>query len=465
MRNEPKGRITSINSHIVEVEFPSVKPSLHDILTLEKGEGGEVILEVIGSSTPTKFFCLSLSSSALLHKGAFVVNTKKQLSVPAGEKVLGRVFDVFGNPHDGLGELDKSEAYPVYSKVQNSVEEVKVPNHILETGIKAVDFFAPVSKGGKAGLFGGAGVGKTVLLTELIHNILILNKQKERGRVSVFSAVGERSREAQELYNLALDSKISDLMTLILGQMGESAAVRFRTAYAGVALAEYFRDEAKKDVLFVMDNMYRFAQAGHELSILMNTIPSEDGYQATLESEMAALHERLISNENGYITSIEAVFVPSDDMTDYGVRSIFPFLDTYIVLSRDVYQRGRMPAIDILESNSTAISHNVISPFHYLAYIEAKNVLERARKLERIVSLIGFSELSLKDQETYNRGSMIKNYMTQNFFTTTGQTGRRGVYVPVEKTVNDVMSILEGKYDGIKPEKFLYIGTIKEAGI
>ncbi len=247
--------------------------------------------------------------------------------------------------------------------------------------------------------------------------------------------------------------------------MGESPAIRFRTAYSGVALAEHFRDNLKHDVLFLMDNMYRFAQAGHELSILMGSIPSEDGYQSTLTSEMSSLHERLISNNNGTITSIEAVFVPSDDMTDYGVRSIFPYLDTYVILSRDVYQEGRVPAIDLLESTSTGLSRDFVSPFHYLSYMEAKNILERARKLERIVSLIGSSELSLRDQEIYRRATTIRNYMTQNFFTTKEQTGKEGSHIDLKETVEDVMGIIEGKYDNVPPEKFLYIGSIKDAGI
>jgi len=456
------GKVVGIKNQVVEVEFESEMPKIHDLLTLE--EDNRAILEVIASSSLSKFFCLSLSNVNLLYRGAKIINTKKQISVPSGESALGRVIDIFLNSLDGLGPINRKDSHPIYDKKTNYIDEIKVPGKILETGIKAVDFFAPILKGGKVGLFGGAGVGKTIILTEFIHNILIMGSE-DKNRVAVFSAVGERSREAQELHELINKSKVSALITLILGQMGESPAIRFRTAYSGVALAEHFRDNLKHDVLFLMDNMYRFAQAGHELSILMGSIPSEDGYQSTLTSEMSSLHERLISNNNGTITSIEAVFVPSDDMTDYGVRSIFPYLDTYVILSRDVYQEGRVPAIDLLESTSTGLSRDFVSPFHYLSYMEAKNILERARKLERIVSLIGSSELSLRDQEIYRRATTIRNYMTQNFFTTKEQTGKEGSHIDLKETVEDVMGIIEGKYDNVPPEKFLYIGSIKDAGI
>ncbi|HHH14078.1 MAG TPA: F0F1 ATP synthase subunit beta [candidate division WWE3 bacterium] len=455
--NKNLGKIVSVTGNIVTVEFSFEKPEIHNLVVLENKK--DAILEVYASKNEEQFYCILLTDTNDVKRGDRVINTGQTLKVPHPKVALGRVFDIFGNPHDDKGDFldkDKKEIFK-YEKGNNS--QVKVPERILETGIKAIDFFCPIYEGGKAGLFGGAGVGKTVLLTELINNVVISNK--ENNSVSVFAAVGERSREAQELYENLKKTKVLPHTSLILGQMGENPAVRLKTADAAAALAEYFREDLKKNVLFFMDNMYRFAQAGRELATLMKTIPSEDGYQATLASELGRIHERLVSTSKANITAVEAIFVPSDDITDYGVKSVFPYLDASIVLSRDIYQQGRLPAIDLLNSSSAALNRETVGNDHYEAYIEAKNLLEKARKLDRIVSLIGESELSITNQTIYKRAKILKNYMTQYFTVVEDQTGHKGIQVPLKTTVKDVKDILEGVYDKDKPSNFLYIGNIR----
>lgn len=454
------GKITAVKGQIVQVEFELDKPKIHDLLVLDKNK--DVSLEVFRSSSSTSFYCLLLTDSQNIARGDRVINTQKSLQVPATDKVLGRVIDIFGDAHDRDEPVSREVLKEIFDFKVNQ-EKVVVPKKILETGIKAIDFFAPFYLGGKAGLFGGAGVGKTVLLTELINNVVISGEGgSSEKNVSVFAAVGERSREAQELYENLKEAKVLEKTALLLGQMGENPAVRFRTAYAAAAISEYFRDDKEKNVLFFMDNMYRFAQAGNELSTLMNVIPSEDGYQPSLTSEMGAVHERLYSTDKASITTVEAIFVPSDDLTDYGVRSIFPYLDTTLVLSRDIYQSGRLPAIDLLGSTSAALSPQVAGQDHYDAFIEAKALLEKASTLERIVSLIGESELSYENEKIYRRATILKNYMTQYFFVVANQTGRPGVRVPIPETVSDVKRILAGEFDTASPEDFLYISSLKD---
>ena len=314
-------------------------------------------------------------------------------------------------------------------------------------------------RGGKIGLFGGAGVGKTVLLTEIIHNVVVLHKGKG---LSVFAGVGERIREGHELYETLAEKQVLPSVSLILGTMGENPAVRFLTGFTGVTLAEYFRDSLKKDVLFFIDNVFRFAQAGNELSVLMNTIPSEDGYQATLTSEMASFHERLVSSIDNSITSIEAIYIPNDDILDQGVQAIFPYLDSSVVLSRSIYQEGLLPAIDLLSSSSANLNPETVGQLHYDVALKALNLLKQATSLDRIVSLVGESELSPSDKLTYERAKKLRNFMTQNFFVTENQTGKKGSYVSRETTVADVNDLLGGKYDEITDDKFSFIGSVKE---
>lgn len=452
---ENKGKIVSIKGQIVEVEFEDIEPSIHDILVFD--EDDSIKMEVYASSENSIYYCICFSDVKKLHRGSIVINTKKTIEIPVGNVVLGRVIDIFGRPQDDKGVINESETREIFAKDVN-FDDLIVPNQLLETGIKALDFFSPIVKGGKVGLFGGAGVGKTVLLTEIIHNVVILNKDTN---VSVFAGVGERAREGHELYQELSISGVLPQVSLIYGHMGENPAVRFRTALAGVTISEYFRDK-EKDVLFFIDNIFRFAQAGYELSTLMNRIPSEGGYQSTLSSEMAAFHDRLISTKTGTITTFEAVYVPSDDITDYGVQSVFPYLDSSVVLSRGIYQEGRLPSIDLLSSNSSALNPEDVGQEHYATVIDAQELLKKANSLERIASLVGQSELSYDDQKTFKRSRILKNYMTQSFFVTESQSGRAGVYVPLFQTIADVRDILDGRYDTIEPEKFLYIGGLKE---
>jgi len=458
MLDNKEAVIIGVNGQIIEVEFSALySPKTYDILHLKNDP--ETKLELVSSASRHSYFCLSLNNTEKLGKGKVLVCTEEQLQIPAGKEILGRAIDIFGNTYDGKGKLNPKQFIKIHNNLEQSLENLKISSEVLETGIKAIDFFAPILKGGKIGMFGGAGVGKTVLLNELINNIIIKSEPNKKS-LSVFGAVGERSREAKELYESLVKNKAGDSVAMIVGQMGENPAIRYKTAYAAASLANHFRDENKSDVLFLIDNMYRFAQAGNELSTLMNKLPSEDGYQPTIVSEMGALHENLLSTKDGYITSIEAVFVPSDDFTDFGVRSISPFLNAFVILSREVYQQGILPAIDLLESSSTALTREIVGDFHYNAYERAKSILQKAKSLDRIVSLIGFSELSLEDQITYKRSQVIKNYMTQNFFVTSVQTGKEGSYVKLADTVEDVLDIVEGKYDKNSPDEFLYKGKL-----
>jgi F-type H+-transporting ATPase subunit beta len=451
-----EGKIISIKGQIIEVEFPEDKPHIHDVLLAKDDDS--VKMEVYTSASPNSFYCLALTNITNLHYASVVVSTGQPIKIPVGKEMLGRVVDSLGEPQDGMGEIGAKEFRPIIAR-DISFENVTIPQDILETGIKVVDFFTPIVKGGKVGLFGGAGVGKTVIISEIIHNLVILNPEKN---VSIFTGVGERTREGEELFETLKESKVMQGVSLIYGSMGENPALRFRTAFTGVTLAEYFRDVLGKDVLFFIDNIFRFAQSGYELSTLMNAIPSEGGYQATLASEMASFHERLVSTHKNTITTFEAIYVPADDLTDSGVQAIFPYLDSSIILSRTVYQQGRFPAIDILSSSSSALNTETVGDAHYQTALDAQALLKRALSLERIVALIGESELSTEDQTVYKRAKMLKNYMTQNFTVVEQQTEKKGVFVSVKETVADVRAILDGKSDPLKPEDLLFIGTLKD---
>ncbi len=453
---ENVGRIKQIKGQVVEVEFLLEKPQVHDLLLLE--EDPSVQLEIYSSSTATSFYCIVFAHVEKLYRGAKIINTKKSIQIPTGPEVLGRVMNLFGKPLDGKGEIKAKQQKSIYNSGVN-YDRLVISKEIMQTGIKAIDFFSPILKGGKIGIFGGAGVGKTILLTEIIHNII---NQNPTDTVSIFAGVGERSREGQELYQALSESKVLDHVCLLYGSMGENASVRFKTAQAAISVAEHFRDEVSKNVLFFIDNLYRFAQAGHELSMLMNTIPSEGGYQPTLTSEMASLHERLFSTKQNNISSFETIYVPSDDMLDYGVQSVFTHLDANIVLSRNIYQEGRYPAINLLASVSTALKPAIVGKTHSKTVIRAEQLLKQAAGLERIASLIGESELNERDKITYNRAKLLKNYMTQSFFVTEEQTSKKGVFVPLTKTIADVSAILEGQLDNTDPNRIKDIGSLKD---
>ena len=449
------GKVVGVRGQIVEVEFLDEKPEVNEILVREGDE--EVRMQAYSSAGKNVFFCLVLSGAEKLSRGSKVTGTGKSLEIPVGNEVLGRVTDIFGEGIDGKGKLEAKTKWPIFRAVPG-FGQISTKEEVWETGVKVIDLFSPVLKGGKMGLFGGAGVGKTLLLGEILHNVV---KLKEK-QVSVFAGVGERVREGHELYEELAKRKILESVALVFGSMGENAAVRYLTGLSAVTMTEYFRDEEGRDVLFFVDNIFRLAQAGLELSTLMNTIPSEDGYQATLGAEMAAFHERLVSTDRGVISTIEAIYVPSDDLLDQGVQSVFPYLDSVVTLSRGVYQAGRLPAVDILASSSSVLNPRVVGKQHYEAAVAAQIMLKKAESLERMVSLVGESELSAENQALYKRAKKLKNYMTQSFFVAVEQTGRKGGDVPVDTTIAEQVDIISGKYDHVPDDRFLYIGGVSD---
>ena len=456
MKQASKGTVISIRGQIVEVHFAGAKPAIHDLLVLERDDS--VKMEVYASSKDESFFCLALSQTNQIARGEIVVNTGSPIMFPVGQELLGRVVDVFGLARDGKGEIETKDKMPIHRDVGLKKNTAR-PEKVIETGIKVVDLFAPILEGGKMGLFGGAGVGKTMLLSEILHNVV---GRRREAAVSVFAGVGERAREGLDLYRALLQTQVLDKTSLVFGPMGANPAIRFLSCYAAVTLAEYFRDIFQKEVLFFIDNVFRFAQAGNELSVLTDTIPSEDGYQATLESQMASFHERLTSTESGIITSIEAIYVPADDLLDHGVQSIFPYLDSQVVMSRSIYQEGLLPAVDILASTSSVLTPRIVGVEHYETALKGKQLLKDSQNLQRIVSLVGESELSPEDQTTFRRGRKLRNFMTQRFFVAEGQRMERGAFVPVKTTIEDAKGIIEGRYDHIPEESFLYVGSVKE---
>ncbi len=445
------GKIVGIRGHIVRVQFDFGQPKIHQILSGR--DDGQIKMKVHSSSGKNTYYCLLLSDSEKIRRGMEVINTGEMMSMPVGDAMLGRVVDVFGNPVDGGGGIKTDVNREVFLAAP-AYSEVSTHEEVWETGIKVVDMFAPLLKGGKMGLFGGAGVGKTLLLSEIMRNV----SSTKPGNAAIFAGVGERTREGQELHEELKSRGILPSVSLVFGPMGENAAVRFLTGMSGVTLAEYFRDK-KRDVLFLIDNVFRLAQAGNELATLMNTIPSEDGYQATLPSEMAAFHERLVSTTDGVISAIEAIYVPSDDLLDQGVQSIFPYLDSVVTLSRQVYQDGRLPAVDIMMCSSSALNVRVVGDLHYQTVVQAQIMLKKAEGLERMVALVGESELSPENQLLWKRVKKLRNFMTQSFHVAAEQTGRPGVFVALKDTVVGVSDIISGKFDQVPEEKFLYIGT------
>jgi F-type H+/Na+-transporting ATPase subunit beta len=454
------GIVKSVKNFVVEIEFLDDSGiEVGEILHLD--EEPEVKLVVLSSSkNPSCFFCASLVEAYKIPRGAKFIRKDGVIRVPAGEKILGRAIDIFGNGIDGLGEIVPDKHELLFKKHENFYSEPKEFNsNFIETGIKVIDVFSPMFGGRKIGLFGGAGVGKTVLLSEILHNVI--NREKEKF-ISIFAGIGERTREGQELYEELKRTNVLDKASLIFGTMGSNPTVRFLTGYAAVALARHFRDFQSKNVLFLADNMFRFAQAGNELYLLMDQISSEDGYQAALVSQIAEIHETLVNNNDQTITTIEAIYVPADDIYDPAVQEVFGYLDSSILLSRDVYREGRYPAVDVLQSSSSLISPEVVGTYHYDIVIKAKSLLRDAISIERIVALVGISELSDQDRLIYERSNKLKNYLTQYFFTAEKQTGTKGSYVPLEKSLKDINTILEGKVDDIPEEKFKFISTLDE---
>ena len=452
------GRIQSVNDQIATVLITSRdRPKLLEILT--SPEDTSIKLEVYYQSDDI-VMCLILSKMSLIYRGMEIVGTGVGLTVPSAELLLGQVINLFGEPQDNKPPVTDDRHIPIYSQTP-PLNTIKSGYGLLETGIKTIDFLTPFLKGGKIGFIGGAGVGKTVLMSELLHNITL----KQANTVSVFAGVGERIREGQELYQRLKSSGVIEKTVLVLGQMNENAAVRFRVGLAATAIAESFRDYHKKDVLFFIDNMFRFVQAGNEVATILGTIPSEQGYQATLQSEISSIEDRLVSTENGSITSIQTVYVPSDEITDAGVNTIMPFFDTAVVLSRSVAQIGLYPPVDINQSSSSTLSRTIVGNDHFEIFTGFAELYDQYNKLSHIVTIVGESELSTTDQLIYHRVKKVINYLTQPFFVTEIQTSRKGVYVPKQNTINDIKLILSGKLDAIPEEKLLYIGSLKDAKI
>lgn len=450
--DKDQGTIRAIHGDVVEVSFSGEKPNRHEVLSLF--EDAEVKLEVYSSTPSDVVYCLSFTDPAKLYRGAKVIRLRETITVPVGTGMLGRVLDVFGKPIDGKGELKATKTRSIYGRPPN-LSAVNVSREILETGIKVIDFFTPFLKGGKIGLFGGAGVGKTIILTELMHNV-----SKYHKGISVFAGIGERIREAHEMVENLTENKVLANVSLVFGQMNERPAVRFRVGYTAATIAEHFRDEEDREILFFMDNAYRLIQAGNELSTLLNTIPSEDGYQPTLTSDIGFFQERLIGAGKGVITAVEAIYVPADDFTDAGVQALLPYFDSSVVLSRSVAEEGRRPSVDILASSSGLIDPALLGHTHYEAYLEAQKILSRYTYLDRVVSIAGESELSPADKVIWKRAKLLLSYMTQNAHMVSAQTGKPGAYVAKSDVVNDVSDILRGSMDNFDASKLLYISTL-----
>lgn len=448
------GRIISIRGDIVEVEFANGDLFPKEILELT--ENPEIKFEVYSALNEKIFTSICLGQVEKLYRGAKLKRTGKSLETPVGPEILGRVIDVFGNPIDGLPVFKTKQKWSIYRSAP-SYAKISFRKEVFETGVKVIDFFTPLRKGEELGIFGGAGLGKTVLLSELMHNVAFFG----RG-ISVFAGIGERIREGHELYETLEKTGVLSSVALVFGQMNETAAIRSKVGLTATTLAEYFRDIENKDVLFFIDNLYRFLQAGNELSTLLSIIPSEGGYQPTLFSEVGTLEERLVSTERASITSVQAIYVPADDITDPAVQAVIPYFDSVVVLSRDVYQEGRYPAVDILASSSSVIDPNILGEAHYEAYLEAKQLLEKYDDLRRIVSILGEAELSIKNRIAYRRARRLLNFMSQNLFVVSDQTGIPGEYVIREKTIEGVKKILKGELDSISEEKLLNIGDLDD---
>ncbi len=454
-----EGRVRVVRGQIVEIAYEKQEslPKFFDVLT--SPENPEIRLEVYAYEPGNQLACLSLTKTGLLRRDMPIISTGSPLRIPVGPEILGRVFNLFGTPVDNKGEIVPTKSVPIYAEKGAGTKGVTT-TELLETGIKAIDFFTPFIKGGKFGFVGGAGVGKTVLQTELLRNITF----KMEG-LAIFAGIGERIREGHELMKSLEESKVISRVALLFGQMNENAAVRFRISAAAATIAESFRDGDKKDVLFFADNVYRLVQAGAEVSAVLGSIPSELGYQATLATEIANFENRLITTDTAAITSCQTVYVPADELSDVGVAAILSQLDGQIILSRVIASRGFYPPIDSLVSSSSTLDRKIVGDHHYEVATKALEVLHENQRLARIVAIVGEAELSPHDQLIYQRARKLTNYMTQPFYTTEAQTGKKGVTVSRETTVADVEKIITGKVDAVAADKFMYIGSLADAGL
>lgn len=450
------GQITRINGPVIEARFPEGKlPNVLHALTIEH-EGKKIVVEVEQQIGNNEVRCIAMNSTDGLSRGMEVTDTGAPISVPVGEETLGRMFNLLGEPLDNLPELKNAVKKKIH-KAPPSFEEQNITGAILETGIKVIDLICPYSKGGKIGLFGGAGVGKTVLILELISNIA-----REHGGISVFTGVGERSREGNDLYYEMKESGVLQKTALVYGQMNEPPGARMRVPLSGLTMAEYFRDEKHQDVLLFIDNIFRFSQAGSEVSALLGRVPSAVGYQPTLANEMGSLQERITSTKNGSITSIQAVYVPADDLTDPAPATTFTHLDATTVLSRNIASMGIYPAVDPLESSSRLLTPSAVGEEHYKVAMEVLNTLQRYKDLQDIIAIMGMDELSELDKKTVLRARRIQRFLSQPFSVAEHFTGMEGRYVELKDTIKGFKEILEGKHDNIPENHFLFAGSIEE---
>ena len=451
-----QGTIIRVAGPVVDVQFAAGKlPALQEALTVT-AEGTERTMEVTQHVNETTVRCIMLSASEGLGKGMTVQATGHGLTAPVGEATLGRMFDPLGRPIDGKGPVDDVPHWPIHRKAPSFAEQ-KPATEILETGIKVIDLLAPYAKGGKIGLFGGAGVGKTVLIQELIHNVAT-----EHGGYSIFTGVGERSREGCDLWGEMNASGVLNKTALVFGQMNEPPGARMRVAETGLTMAEYFREETHKDVLLFIDNIFRFTQAGSEVSALLGRMPSAVGYQPTLATEMGKLQERITSTRNGSVTSVQAIYVPADDLTDPAPATTFAHLDATTVLDRSISELGIYPAVDPLGSTSRILEPDILGRRHYDTARAVQRVLQKYKDLQDIIAVLGMDELSVEDKAAVNRARRIQRFLSQPFHVAENFTGMAGKYVPLDETIRGFEAILGGECDDIPEQAFLFCGSIDD---
>ncbi|MDA3733363.1 F0F1 ATP synthase subunit beta [Niameybacter massiliensis] len=451
------GRIVQIIGAVLDIKFtPNNLPALYNAIDIIKQDGEKLVVEVAQHLGDDVVRCIAMSATDGLVRGMEAVDTGAPISVPVGTATLGRIFNVTGDAVDGKENPDV-EKWPIHRSAP-TFEELSTESEILETGIKVVDLLCPYLKGGKIGLFGGAGVGKTVLIQELIRNIAT-----EHGGFSVFAGVGERTREGNDLFHEMTDSGVISKTTMVFGQMNEPPGARMRVALTGLTMAEYFRDQSGQDVLLFVDNIFRLVQAGSEVSALLGRIPSAVGYQPTLATEMGALQERITSTNKGSITSVQAVYVPADDLTDPAPATTFAHLDAKTVLSRAQVEQGIYPAVDPLESTSRILDPQIVGEEHYQVARDVQAILQRYKELQDIIAILGMDELSEEDKVVVNRARRVQKFLSQSFFVAEVFTGNPGKYVPIKETIRGFKEILEGKHDDLPENAFLMVGTIEEA--
>ena len=451
------GKITQIIGAVLDIKFTEGNlPEINDAIKVPTRDGKELVVEVSQHLGDDIVRCIAMGSTDGLVRGMDAIATGAPISVPVGENTLGRMFNVLGNPIDEIDPPTGVETWPIHRKAP-AFEEQATSQEMLETGIKVVDLLCPYQKGGKIGLFGGAGVGKTVLIQELIHNIAT-----EHGGYSVFTGVGERTREGNDLYYEMKESGVIDKTTMVFGQMNEPPGARMRVALTGLTMAEYFRDKGGKDVLLFIDNIFRFTQAGSEVSVLLGRMPSAVGYQPTLQTEMGALQERITSTKNGSITSVQAVYVPADDLTDPAPATTFAHLDATTVLERSIAELGIYPAVDPLASTSRILDPRIIGQEHFEVARGVQEILQKYKELQDIIAILGMDELSEDDKLVVNRARKVQRFLSQPFFVAGQFTGLEGKYVPIAETVRGFKEILEGKHDDVPESYFLNAGSIDE---